>query len=342
MALLALAVGAAVAQTYISRMPNHAGYHLVEVHDELQVTPPARPRHVVFILVDGLRLVAAESMRAVAMLRTHGQCRVADQGSYTVSRPMYAVLSTGVEVDRHGSRNNEDTSPLAAESLWEIARADGRTVAGASHLPWFPQLFPRGFDAFHTATAETEDVMNGWPLADVTVLHPLYVDEAAHQHGALSAEHTRAVERADRETLELLAHVDFAQDLVVFTADHGHRDAGGHGGDEPDVARVMLCFAGRHVARVADPPPMQATAVAPTLAVLSGLRFPRHMRAGDDGLDAVWSVVDMGADPRADAAPYLQDRRAAITRFRRENAAALRAKSGGAVDTWPAVSAQRG
>jgi hypothetical protein len=64
---------------------------------------------------------------------------------------------------------------------------------------------------------------------------------------------------------------------------------------------------------------MDATSVAPALALLMALPFPRHMRAGDDGLDTIFDI----ADPRVLPAEYVAGRRAAVEQFRAGNRAAL-------------------
>jgi hypothetical protein len=323
-------VGFFLGESYIDRLPRHAGYFLVAVEDEVRVPLPARPRHTAFIVVDGLRRDSAETMRVTQELARAGQCRVSDQGSLTVSRPEYALLSTGLEVDRTGSRNNDLTTPLAAESIWQAARASGLHVSGSSHLPWFSQLFPEGFDRFAHSKLHVANVFAAehGELLDVNVFHPLYVDEMAHHHGAASPEYAAAVARVDGEIAGLLARMDLEQDLVVLTADHGHRDAGGHGGAQPEIAKVLVCFAGRGVARRADRAPFDGRSTAPALAVLLGLRFPRNMRAGDDGLDVLWEIAQGDAS-------YLGDRHAAVERFRADNRLALERWLGGGPGTWP-------
>lgn len=331
-------VGFFLGESYIDRLPRHAGYFLVAVADEVRVPIPVRPRHTAFIVVDGLRRDAAETMHVTQELARAGQCRVSDQGSLTVSRPEYALLSTGLEVDRTGSRNNDLTAPLAAESIWQVARASGLHVAGSSHLPWFAQLFPGGFDRFTHLKDHAGNVFaaeNG-ELLDVNVFHPLYVDEKAHHHGAASPEYAAAVARADGEIAGLLARMDLAQDLVVLTADHGHRDAGGHGGAQPEIAKVLVCFAGVGVEHRSDRAAFDGRSTAPALAVLLGLRFPRNMRAGDDGLDVLWEI----AHEDAVRAGYLAGRHAAVEHFRDENRAALERWLGGAPGTWPRLYAR--
>ena len=339
---LIFALGCAVAglffgESYIGRLPHHQGYFLVPVPDEVHVPLSTRPRHTLFIVIDGLRRDAAEGMRVTQKLLEHGQCRVSDQGSWTVSRPVYALLSTGLEVERTGARNNEQTEPLAAESIWQVARAGGLHVSGSSHLPWFKELFPDGFDHYATGNSHADNVFQATPLVDVNVFHPLYVDEAGHHHGAASAEYAERVERADREMAGILEEVR-ENDLVVFVADHGHRAQGGHGGAQPEIKDVLLCFAGLHVAKRTDRAPFDGRSVAPALSLLLGLPFPRHMRAGDDGLDAIFEVASFGENDRA----YVEDRRAAVTHFRDVNRAALEQFIGSAPGTWPRLHAREG
>jgi hypothetical protein len=331
----AAVIGFALGESYIGRLPHHAGYFLVSVKDEVRTTPRGRPRRTFFIVVDGLRRDSAETMASTRRLANAGQCRISDQGSYTVSRPVYALLSTGLEVDRHGARNNEETSPLAAESVWEIARENGLRVAGSSHLPWFRQLFPRGFDRFDVAESHAANVFQVGEFQDVNLFHPLYVDDAGHHHGGASVEYAAAVARADQEIEQLLDRIDLSQDLVVLTADHGHRDEGGHGGAQPDVRQVLACFAGPSVARRSDRAAIDGRVIAPALTLLLGLRFPRHMRAGDDGLDVLWDI----AEPKELGEAYVADRRGAVARFRDENRAALE-RWVGAPGTWERLYAR--
>jgi hypothetical protein len=330
-AVVALVAGFILAETFIGRLSNHAGYYLVPVADEVKAPIPGRPRHTVFVVVDGLRRESAETMETMKALAEAGQCRITDQGGYTVSRPVYALMSTGLEVDRNGARNNEDATPLAAESFWQIAHGAGFVVQGSSHLPWFRELFPDGFDRFTVTPEHTENVFDApWAtteggLGDLALFHPLYVDAAGHAHGAASAEYAAAVDRADHEIARLLDRLDPDQDLVVVTSDHGHRAEGGHGGGQPEIRQVLTCFAGRNVGRLdsALRRPLDGRSIGPALSLLLGLRFPRDMRAGEDDLDTIFEIAQPGPPDDAQAEAYRADRRAAVEHFRQENRAAV-------------------
>lgn len=297
-----------IGESYIQRLPDHRGFFLVPVNDELKAPLPDRPARTVVIVLDGLRADFARKMRALRLLEERGQCRTTDVGPISVSRPVYAVISTGLEQDRTGSRNNDETSPLAAESIWEVAREAGLRVQAAGVLPWWSQLFPRGFD-------RSSEVLLPIDQFELSLWHLLYIDDRGHEKGAASAEYRAAVERADTEVSALLEQLDLARDLVVVTADHGHSERGGHGGPDPEIRLVQTCFAGRGIPHRAEGSAISSRTIAPALSVLLGLRFPRHMRAGEDDLDAIFTLVDPSAFP----AEYLADRKNAVDRFRAEN-----------------------
>ncbi len=314
--VLALAAGFSaytLGDGYTARLSDPRSILLVAVNDEVP-DPPPRPRRTFVIVADGLRRDAALGMRSVARLRDAGQCRPTDTGAITISRPVYAVLSTGLEQDRTGIRSNSIYSPLGAESIWELARRAGLVVTARAELPWWRELFPGGFDRYQVIDPDAPYFLPDG-LGELNLIVPGWIDTAGHDFGADSDAYAEGVRRLDAELGRFLDEVDLARDLVVLSADHGHTGRGGHGGRSPEVAVVLTCFAGRGVARRDDGGPIMSMAVAPTLAILLGLPFPRHMRAGADGLDAAWTIVDASAFP----ASYLDGRRLALARFRDAN-----------------------
>jgi len=335
--LLGLLVSSTFGRSFSARHSSHAGFDQVEVVDTLAAPSDLRrPRHTALVVFDGLGYLEAQTLRSLALLAAHGQCRKTHVGALSLSRPVYAVLSTGLEQDRTGARGNDDTSPLAAQSVWDLARAAGLTVSAVSELPWWRELFPDGFDKFLLAE-RGENFFRLAPPADLRLIHPLYVDEAGHEHGAASSQYQAAVARADRELSEFLATLDLTRDLVVVTADHGHSLLGGHGGPQDRVAHVLTCYAGVGVRHLPEQSALRSTTIGPSLALLLGLPFPANMRAGDDDLNALWDLTDPGAFP----AGYLDERRATVERFRGENAAQLNhwmPASAGSWDRFHALS----
>lgn len=303
------ALGYGLAERVVPRLSDHRGFHLVTNTDEVHVPIARRPRRAVVAVIDGLRQDDARGLRAVARVRGAGRCVVTHVGLPSVSRPVYTVLSSGVEQARTGVRNNDDTRPAPVDSIWERARAAGMRVAYRSELGWWGELFPRGFDRA-TVGAATEDLFAAPLTEDLTLIHPVYVDDASHDHGVRDGVTRAAVARADRELSSLLDRVDLAQDLVVITADHGHRDAGGHGGPAPEVTDVLTCFGGAGVRRAAGSVRVDARDLAPALAVLLGVPLPRHAATREDPT----ALLDAVVDPAAVGPAYLADRRARIAR----------------------------
>jgi hypothetical protein len=281
--------------------------------------PFSRPDRVVVSVIDGLGLEEARGMDAVAWFAARGRCFETAVGSPTISRAVYTVLSSGVEQDRSGVRSNDHRGAAPVRSVWEDARRAGWHVRVTSQIVWWTELFPGGFDE-HLVPGP--DVPAPGPPRTMDLVHLLYVDDAGHLAGAASPDYAAAVRRADRAITGLANEADLANTLLVLTADHGHSLRGGHGGLQPRLANVMTCFAGKNVGHDPAVGKLRMTALAPAIALLSGLPFPRDMRAGagEDELDTVLSLVEPGGAN----AGYVADRRGEVERFRARARAELR------------------
>ena len=335
--LVGVAVPLGLGLSYGQRLSSAEGFYAVAVADSVAATPEFhRPRRATLVVFDGLGHEEARGMRSLARLAEAGQCRLTDVGALSVSRPVYTALSTGLDADRAGVRGNDDPGPIAAESVWEVAREAGLVVTGVSELKWWQELFPTGFDAYDVLDRSV-NYFASVQAGDLQLIHTLYIDEAGHDAGAASPRYAEAVARADRELEVFLAGVDLRRDLVVVTADHGHSLRGGHGGQQERIARVLTCYAGVGVRHDPAPGPLRTTTIAPSLALLLGLRFPANMRAGDDDLGALWDIVDPSALPP----DYLAGRWRSVARFRSENAAEVQRWLPETVGSWDRLHAEQ-
>jgi len=325
-----------LADSYIDRLPDHRGFHLVAVDNQVTNPPETRPERVLLVVVDGLRQDSARTMRSTRRLQELGQCRPTHTGPLTISRPVYTVISTGLEQDRTGSRNNDDTSPVAVESIWGVAHAAGLVVHAASNLRWWEELFPGAFDSYNFDLDETQNFFRLDEQSELYLLHPVRVDTAGHSFGADSAEYRAAVATVDTELEALMNRLDFERDLLILTADHGHSAAGGHGGPADEIATVLTCFAGLGIQKRANGKASDSRVIAPTISVVLGLPFPKHMRAGDDNLDQIWTIVDSDRLGHT----YVRERKENIEQFRRANAQAAGALLGTDSGRWSHVYAQ--
>jgi hypothetical protein len=270
------------------------------------------------MVIDGLRADAALSMRSAGWLQEHGTCRLMDVGSLTRSRPVYALLSSGVEPDRSGVRSNDAHSAAPVESLWQVARKAGLRVSGASGLSWWWQeLFPDGFDEYRVAADGNlfRAVSAG---GGVQLIHPCTVDEAGHHAGAASSSYREAVLRVDGQLLPFLQSLEGNRDTVLVTADHGHTQRGGHGSDAPELRTVLARAAGHGIAHTpsAWAPTLEARALPALLAVLAGLPPPRHLDIEPAALANALAMLGPAAFPPGHLSSYqheIEQRRATVT-----------------------------
>jgi hypothetical protein len=333
--VLAGCLGVLLADTYPRRLWGPTGHFLVHTVDAGPRAAFDGPESVVVTVADGLGADAAQHTRAVAWFRAHGRCFSTHVGSPSSSRPVYAVLSSGVEQDRTGVRGNEIHDPAPVRSFWEEARDVGWTVRVVSSLPWWKELFPRGFDESLEVPHEA-NVFEQVRPHEIDLLHVLYIDHAGHGQGAGSREYVEAVRRLDLEVGGLIEKTNLDTSLLVLTADHGHSIIGGHGGSDPRVATVITCFAGKNVKPDPALGTLRSTAIAPALALLTGVPFPRHMHAVDDDLDTVLTLVRADEKTR----PYLEDRARVVEAFRAHNRERL-AEMTGTVGSWDEFYRQR-
>lgn len=282
----------------------------------LSAGTPRLAERVVLIIVDGLRADASRAMPTVERLRQIGVDATATSHYPSWSRPNYVSILTGVPPQASGVRTNRHYTPVAIDTLMDRAVAAGLRVASASDNSPLPTLFLRPVDPAQIAALEGLDIDQmldsdpdeerempqvelrsafddsryaPWPggvvraardqLADgaaLTVVLIGAVDDAGHARGAASDAYRRAVAQADRSIASIVAALDLSRDAVVVVADHGHTDAGGHGGTEPEVLTVPLVAAGRGVRPGGRVDRARLIDVAPTVAALLGMPAPGH------------------------------------------------------------------
>jgi len=277
--------------------------------------PPPVARPVVVFLVDGLRLDVSRGLPFLNELRRRGadlQCRV---GSPSFSLPARGVLWTGAWAEVHGQLLNFRPRPVRVEHLFESARRRGlRTALAAS--PDVQSLFPSHIDrrvvyagektvSRSSAEAYTGDLLSlaadarvllDGDVADLTVIEIPTTDGAGHSAGGASPVYRAVAEGADLVLRGLASGLDLERAVLVVTSDHGHTDAGGHGGDEPEVMEVPLVLAGRGI-RPGTTGRAQQIDIAPTLAVILGVPIPRASRGA---ILEVWDeAASAGAAERA-------------------------------------------
>jgi predicted AlkP superfamily pyrophosphatase or phosphodiesterase len=234
-------------------------------------------RHVLVVGVDGVRfdLLGPATTPVIWALGRDGFVApvVIDASTPTMSGPCWATIVTGTGVAGHRITGND----LAGHRLAD--HPDFVTVATRAGLPtllavsgWPPLALPQdGGPMFAEASrrefvAVAETSVAAWYEADESIteraakilvtdgprLSFVYlgaVDTAGHLTGAGDVYRAAALAN-DRRVGTLLAAV-WDRPLypregwtVVMVTDHGHLDAGGHGGREPEVATAWVAAAG--------------------------------------------------------------------------------------------------
>lgn len=185
----------------------------------------------------------------------------------TVSGPLHSNILTGVWPDKHKvTDNNIEPNDLASypdllTRLSEV-RPELSTFAVGDWPPLLKQvintptvkaLHPYTDDgskasALRTLAWAREALTNQNP--DVGYIYFIHADKTGHDVGGAAPEYLAAIEDLDdwigAIVMAVRTRPTYADEqwLTIITTDHGHLDAGGHGGDEPEVRQIWTLLHG--------------------------------------------------------------------------------------------------
>ncbi len=265
----------------------------------IKETPPqpgqplgdASTQRLVIVLIDGLRYdtsLKTDTMPTLASLRAQGAYAKMHSQAPSFSEPGYSTIFTGawpwVNDGPVFNLEYEDIPTWTQDNLFTAAHAAGFKTAISGYY-WFEKLVPQSdVDlSFYTPgedkTAD-EEVMNAalpWlenNQAQLVLIHLDQVDYAGHHEGgAKSIAWDQAAQRSDAWLAKVVATLDFSKDTLLVLSDHGHIDAGGHGGQDAVVLQEPFVLVGAGV-KPGDHGDLNMVDVAPTLAALLGTRLP--------------------------------------------------------------------
>ncbi len=283
-------------------------------HPASPLTPtPGLARRLVVVVVDGMKYDVARTLPELAGLRREGVLRELESEPPTYTGPEITAMMPGLSPRDSGVRLNGphqgvpgiDALPLelaAGHVPMEIDDEGFQPFGGLVRVPkgtklvsgrvhFVADLIERRLGL----VAPLAPIDLKTPAREVAFVHIEDVDEEGHLHGAASPEYAEAAHRAGRLVQRIAATLDLNQDALVALSDHGHLDAGGHGGVEPEVQRAFLLAAGGVFRRGVELEPRPMSDVAPTLAVVAGVRAPTSslarpmidMMSVDDAIGAV-------------------------------------------------------
>lgn len=264
------------------------------------IAVPALSESVVLFVVDGLRVDASRGMPNLSSLRDGATNLIALAEQPSLSLPGGAVLGTGAPPVVHGVTTNWYEGPIAIDSMFAAARRAGVPTAFFGWDGW-TGLYGAHLDRSAAPAADKDAagvhdlavrdlarehlLAAGGRPAGLTVVYFSGTDDKGHAFGGASPEYLAETLIVDGYLGELLSLLDLTYTTVLVTADHGHVDAGGHGGWEPAVLEIPLVLAGRGIVRPAaggtgaadgDWPIVRQMDVAPTITALLGAGVPTH------------------------------------------------------------------
>jgi hypothetical protein len=248
---------------------------------------------VTILLVDGLRLDASRAMPALNGLRARGADIEALVGTPSFSRPGRATVAVGAPPAIHGVTTNRQKRALALDNLIRRVGAMGGTCRIAGSKIW-SGLFsadiarcgeylmveskegPGAFERQVPNVRLSQEAGLRFVLekpATLRLADVVSTDFAAHEYGGISPQYLAEVARIDAIVADIASRLDLTKETFVITADHGHRDLGGHGGDEPIVLAIPTVMVGAGIRPASHASGHQAD-VGPTIAALLGAALP--------------------------------------------------------------------
>ncbi|MEU6844748.1 alkaline phosphatase family protein [Streptomyces sp. NPDC046716] len=230
----------------------------------------ARTPKVLVIGLDGTllsRVKDADAPRLKALMAaglTAPSSIYANPLAPTLSGPGWSTLITGVWPDKHNVKDNNFTGHKFAQypdflTRIETAKPALSTYAVSSWAPLTDTVFSSKVDTrVSTPSAEYDTGTTSRAVAqlksanpDAVFLQLDNVDHAGHSYGAASQQYLDAIHGVDGQVGQLVDAVKSrstyaAEDwLIMVTADHGHTDAGGHGGSTwPERQTFMIAVGG--------------------------------------------------------------------------------------------------
>lgn len=246
---------------------------------------PTRSKRAVLVIVDGLRDDVSRKMPGLQQLRKGGYDAVVRTDEPSLSFPNWTTLLSGAPQRISGVTTNWFEERVPVETLVDTAlREKGTVVVSAPKdfemlygVKRTGHVFLKDWTKDSYMSAEIVD--NAIRLARETtptlvIVHLPDIDEAGHAFGGSSKEYLAMARKVDGDISRLVGALETDETAFVVASDHGHIDAGGHGGWESEVVDVPAVFAGAGI-RFGKGSGTQDQ-VAPTVAYLSGLSAPRN------------------------------------------------------------------
>lgn len=258
--------------------------------------PDATPRRVVLVIIDGLRDDVSRTMPTIEALRARGADVKLTVPQPSFTNPTWTTIVTGAPPQISGVTLNFFKGPVEVETLFDVAVGSGRTVvisspedAGtlfrASDVATATEIIPWSDTEYMSATVVDNALRLDAEAGGADLVFAVLgdVDVAGHAYGGDSPEYAEAAAKVDADLARLIEGLDDGNTTFVVLPDHGHIDAGGHGGWEDAATRTFAALAGPGVKQTTAEAYLED--IAPTVAVLAGMQAP--LQGTGTAIDAV-------------------------------------------------------
>ncbi len=248
----------------------------------------------VVVIVDGLNDETSRKLDGLERLREYGTDLTLVAPQPTLSFPNWTTILSGAPPYVSGVTSNDWNRKVPVETLIDTAlRVSATTVVvgpeelqtlyGASRsTASFLRSYPETFYASTTLVDEAITLIDR-VKPRLAIVHLPDVDNAGHRSGSASEDYLATARKVDIDIDRLVQATQTEGTTFVIVSDHGHTEAGGHGGWESTVANVPGLFFGKGM-HLAQSQAKQED-VAPTVAVIAGVPVPRFSKG--DVLDVV-------------------------------------------------------
>ncbi|MEM3567224.1 MAG: alkaline phosphatase family protein [Thermoplasmata archaeon] len=237
---------------------------------------------VVLVVVDGLRHDVSCQMEFLNSLRANGGDFVSWTSIPSLSFPGWSALLTGATPEISGKILNWDMSELRAENLFSITKASGLENGLIGCPDWWvllgdnitsgEKIEPSGDCVESDMRVKNAALRLVQNLPSFTLIHFLSVDEAGHLYGGNSEMYLERAREIDGYIKEIAERVDWNTTTLIVTSDHGHRDEGGHGGEELIARKSFAVFYGKGIKKANGE--INQIDICPTISNLLGIKIP--------------------------------------------------------------------
>ncbi|MEM3396105.1 MAG: alkaline phosphatase family protein [Thermoplasmata archaeon] len=237
---------------------------------------------VVFVVVDGLRYDISCKMSFLNTLRENGSDLVSWTNIPSLSYPGWSALLTGARPEVTGKILNWGDVALRTENLFSVTYEMGVGNSLIGCPDWWLLLGDNitggekieGTGDFVAADLEVKNaalrILRNPP--SLTLIHFLSVDVAGHLYGGASEGYLSRAREIDSYIKEIAGMLDWNTTTLIVTSDHGHRDVGGHGGEEASSRKSFAVFYGKGIRKVRGE--IDQIDICPTISNLLGLKIP--------------------------------------------------------------------